>query len=261
MGSLALEHSGLEGIEDDDNVEEEEDDNVEEEEDDDDEEVEEEEEEDISHLFRLDEDGNLAYDNPETGAMETLLVSSDDSDDSEEENDRTTREEEDDDETVALSNRRNENTTTRKGSKPKKRRLFLRVGEDVQVYVKLVSKQSSQVVVTTDPTMVKGKKGKEIKRNKDVTKKLDRLAKQLGGLQRVQELEGKEYDGTVKAISQSGDWMYVKPNDEDLPVGVAAAHEGGSAAFVQGDPVRIKMKGIDEGRGQLAMEVIEKLAP
>jgi len=52
----------------------------------------------------------------------------------------------------------------------------------------------------------------------------------------------------------------VQPSLYDLPVGVAAPGDD-SSTISQGDTVRVRLDGIDESRGQLAMTVLEKLAP
>jgi len=57
----------------------------------------------------------------------------------------------------------------------------------------------------------------------------------------------------------------VQPTGDDgelnLPVGVATIPGNQSSEYSEGDRVRIKMDGIDESRGQLAMSVVEKLSP
>ena len=145
------------------------------------------------------------------------------------------------------------------------RTIRLRTGDTLPVHILSVSPQSSQFRVTTDPSLVRGKKAKDLKKESGAAKKLERLSQMLGGLHKAEELRGREYDGTVKATSQTGDWLYVQPNgnigdDLNLPVGVATVPED-EVTYFQGDLVRITMEGIDESRGQLAMRVIEKLSP
>jgi hypothetical protein len=91
-------------------------------------------------------------------------------------------------------------------------------------------------------------------------KKLTRLERQLGGLYRLYQLQGKECDGTIKAASKSGDWFYVQPAI-DLPVGVAKLADNVVDRFEQGDSVRIQVDGVDENRGQLSLRIIRKLSP
>jgi hypothetical protein len=151
--------------------------------------------------------------------------------------------------------------------KNKKITKWLRVGDDVQVYIRSVSKQSNQFTVTTSPEAVQGRTAKDLKKNDDAQKRLERLEKKLGGsLEKIWALEGKECTGTVRATSQSGDWVYVQPDLQGLPVGVATflPGSGGSDAagsLVAGDSVRVRISGIDEQRGQLSMHVLKKLAP
>lgn len=217
-----------------------------------------EEAEDISHLFDLKEDGSLSYSNPETGEIEIVKTDDDEDDAFEEE-----EEEEDEPVTFDVSDM---SSHLRRLQKP--RTLRLRVGDQVPIHILSVSKQSSQFMVTTDPSAVKGKKAKDIKKQSDASKKLERLGKMLGGLEKAEELKGRECHGTVKATSQTGDWLYVQPDTESegnvrLPVGVATIPDelANENEFSQGDSVRIQLDGIDESRGQLAMHVIEKLAP
>ncbi len=135
----------------------------------------------------------------------------------------------------------------------------LRVGEEVEVFIRTVSKQSGQFTVTTNPT-VQGRKAKDLKREGHAIKKLDRLKKSLGGsLQKIWELEGQECFGIVKATSQSGEWCYVQPDLKDLPVGVATLVSGSDAHFSAGDSVRVRIAGVDEERGQLAMHLLGKV--
>jgi ribosomal protein S1 len=145
-------------------------------------------------------------------------------------------------------------------AKPKLVSKRLRVGDAVDIYILSVSKQSGQFTVTTNPS-VQGRKAKDLKKENDAEKKLKRLRKSVGGsLQKIWDMEGKECEGTVKATSQSGDWLYVQPHLNGLPVGVATLNEG-LGDFAAGDSVRIRIAGVDEERGQLALQVIGKLAP
>jgi len=135
----------------------------------------------------------------------------------------------------------------------------LKVGEEIDVYVRSVSKQNGQFAVTMNPT-VKGRKAKELKKESGAMKKLDRLKKSLGGsLQKIFDLEGHECSGTVKATSNTGEWVYVQPHLDGLPVGVATIdEEHGTATIGAGDSVRVRIAGVDEQRGQLAMQLLGK---
>merc|ERR1711937_1124366 len=135
----------------------------------------------------------------------------------------------------------------------------LEVGEYIEVYISNVSKQSNQFQVTTNP-LVKGQKAKDIKKEADTNKKLDRLKKSFGGnLNRIHSLKGTECDGIVKAASKTGDWVYVQPGLDDLPVGIGALENKDLSGLSAGDNVRVRISGIDEERGQLAMEVLSRL--
>lgn len=218
-----------------------------------------EEVEDITNLFELNESGELTYKNPETGEVEVVSSNDDDEEDAfdsdYEEESKSVH-----DEPVTFVNNISPARQRRQA-----KILRLKVGEKVPVYISSIAKQSSQFMVTTDPSLVEGKTAKDIKKEGDVRKKLDRLSEVLGGLERAEELKGKEYYGTVKATSRAGDWLYVQPtgeNEDDMSLPVGVATIGGEAsAFSQGDRVRIRMDGIDESRGQLAMHVLEKLSP
>jgi len=201
--------------------------------------------EDISHMFSMDDDGTLRYKDPETGKV--TIVAADDDDDEDFFDDEDEEDEEEDNEDEGAD------------AKP----VILKVGDEVNVFIKSVSKQSGRFAVTTDPS-VQGKKAKDIKRENEAEKKLSKLAKKFGeeGLEKILELEGTECTGTVKATSNTGDWYYVQPDMEDLPVGVAASfNEDDASSISQGDTVRVRLDGIDESRGQIAMTVLEKLAP
>ena len=122
-----------------------------------------------------------------------------------------------------------------------------------------MSKQSGQFTVTTNPT-VQGLKAKDLKKEGNTSKKLDRLKKGLGGsLQKIFDLKGHECGGVIRATSQTGEWFYVEPDIEGLPVGVATLVQGVNAEFSAGDNVRVKIAGVDEDRGQLAMHLLGKL--
>ena len=256
----------LEDVDDDtdeEEVEEEEDVNTS---DDDDDDV---SDDDASSLFTENGDGSITYNDPETG--ETMIVSEGDeeyedmmtmkslidddlSEESEEEektpSEPEIEEKEDITQVAEVSN-----------IKRTLRSKRLKVGEFIEVYVSNVSKQSNQFRVTTNP-LVKGQKAKDIKKDAGTKKKLDRLKKSFGGnLNRLNALKGTECEGIVKAASKTGDWVYVQPGLEDLPVGIGAFDNDDEdlAGLSAGDNVRVRISGIDEERGQLSMEVIGRL--
>jgi hypothetical protein len=147
--------------------------------------------------------------------------------------------------------------------------LFMEAGEEIQVYIKNVSPQSGRFMVTLDPS-VKNKKPKDMKREKQADKRMERLEKQISQ-EDIEQLVGNEYDGVVKAKSKAGDWYYVQAcvegmdDDENcnasLPVGVASfaddSEEGEHDSYSAGDSVRVRLDGIDEKRGQLALTLLE----
>lgn len=135
----------------------------------------------------------------------------------------------------------------------------LHPGDRVQVFVKSVSKQTGQFSITMD-SLTHDPNIKDQKKKSAIEKKLTRLEKQLGGLYHLDQLRGKECDGTIKAASKSGEWFYVQP-DIDLPVGVAKVADNVLDRFEQGDSVRIQVDGVDENRGQLSLRILRKLSP
>ena len=288
-----------------------------------------EEEEDISDQYKIDENGNLVFTDPETGetmAVEDMEMEEDEEDDFEEEEEEeeitaSSSDDEDDDiseesmlnlvsqnddgsityndpetgETMtvkesdpefadmmlmktliedSLGVKSSEETAPEpqtqdepeqseaskiSAGKPKLRSKRLTVGEYVDVYISNVSKQSNQFQVTTNP-LVKGQKAKDIKKEAGTKKKLDRLKKSFGGnLSRIYSLKGTECEGIVKAASKTGDWVYVQPGLEDLPVGIGALESDDLGDLAAGDSVRVRISGIDEERGQLSMEVLSRL--
>ena len=144
---------------------------------------------------------------------------------------------------------------------------FLCVGNEIDVYIPGVFTQSGRFIVTLDPS-IKYRKLKELKREREASKRLARLAgKKNGegtGLQQILDRDGMECNGTVKAKSKTGDWYYVQPDvneDEEgskLPVGVAQGKL--DEVISSGDKVRVRLDGIDESRGQLAMTLLDKLS-
>jgi len=146
----------------------------------------------------------------------------------------------------------------------------IKAGDDVQVYIKTVSPQSGRFMVTLDAS-IKNKKAKEIKLEKQADKRLSRLEKQISH-EDIESLIGNVYDGIIKAKSKTGNWYYVQPcvesGDEEsggescipsMPVGVASfeVEEGNKKLYESGDNVRVRLEGIDEKRGQLALTLID----
>ncbi|VEU37464.1 unnamed protein product [Pseudo-nitzschia multistriata] len=215
--------------------------------------------EEMASLFSANEDGSITYKDPETG--ETMTVKEGD----EEYDNMMMMKSLIDDDLDYVGNQKTKPSSEPAGGeesaneKPKFRSKRLQVGEYVEVYISNVSKQSNQFQVTTNP-LVKGQKAKDIKKEAGTKKKLDRLKKNFGGnLDRIYELKGTECEGIVKAASKTGDWLYVQPGIKDLPVGVAALNGDGLAGLSAGDNVRVRLSGIDEERGQLSMDVIDRL--
>ena len=135
----------------------------------------------------------------------------------------------------------------------------LNIGDEVNVYIRSVSKQSGRFTVTTDPS-IKGRKSKDLKKEKLASKRLSKLAAKMGGeeeLERISELVGKEIAGEIKAKSKSGDWYYFQPDEEhkNLPVGVASCSDS-SHTYSPGDKATVRLEGIDESRGQLSFTLI-----
>lgn len=219
---------------------------------------------DMSNLFQTNEDGSMAFIDPDSG--EALEVTEGD----EEYEDMMMIKSLIDeytrpptpkkvDYTYSVGESSNDEKKVEVAAAPKLVSKRLRVGEEVEVYIRTVSKQSGQFTVTTNPT-VQGRRAKDLKKESNAMKKLDRLKKSLGGsLQTIWDLEGQECTGIVKATSQSGEWCYVQPSLQGLPVGVATLVKGIDKDFSSGDTVRVRIAGVDEERGQLAMELLGKL--
>lgn len=218
-----------------------------------------EEEEDISDMFQANDDGSIAFTDPDTGKV--ILLNANDEEEEEEEapkgfgGSKTKKVKK-----APVAKKQNIKIMSQQAAEESEPRMVskhLTVGDDVDVYVRTVSKQSGQFSVTTNPA-VKGRKAKDMKKENDAAKKLKKLRKSLGGdLRLIYDLEGSECDGIVKAASKTGDWLYVDPDIEGLPVGVAAMGEK-LLHINSGDKVRVRIEGVDEERGQLALQVLEK---
>jgi len=162
-----------------------------------------------------------------------------------------------------------ESETTSSSNEETDNAAFMMVGNEIDVYIRGVFTQSGRFMVTLDPS-IKGRKVKELKREREASKRLTRLAggKKNGGggegLQHILDSVGMECNGTVKAKSKAGDWYYVQPDvgeDEEglkLPVGVAQGEL--DEVLSSGEKVRVRIDGIDESRGQLAMTLLEKVS-
>ena len=219
-------------------------------------------EEDITDMFEQNDDGTMSYKDPETGETITITFEDDDEDDddlrSSAENtpSSTSRASRSD----ARSRYPATRTTNTKGFEKKSQSKKLRVGDELKVYIRSVSKQSGQYTVTLDPS-VQGRKAKDLKQESEAQKRISRLEKKFGGdLDRILALEGTECEGTIRALSKAGagDWVYVQPHLDDLPVGVASMTDMEDAQLAAGDKVRVVLNGIDEERGQLAMKVVAR---
>jgi hypothetical protein len=229
--------------------------------------VEEDEEvEDITHMFTTEADGSLTYTDPDTGVVEHISAESLADDENEDVVDvfdalNYGEEGDDDDEEdgpVLLSEPAKGTFERTRDSPVRSKRLH--IGDEIKVYVRSIAKQSNQIFFTMRSS-VSQKKPKEIKAESNKDKKLNRLLKQVGGMRRIRELEGREMDGIVRAISHAGDWLYVEPQEESLPVGVAFGDKSAIEGISQGDGVRIRLEGIDEARGQLALRFLDRLSP
>jgi hypothetical protein len=158
-------------------------------------------------------------------------------------------------------------------------------GDEVQVYIKAVSTQSGRFMVTLDPC-VGEKKARDRKRERQAEKRKERLLSKRaigrdddGGNDNhgddddddIRSLVGNVYDGVVKAKSKTGNWYYVQPTGGGegvggaaiLPVGIAnfsTQSEWGeinNVSYSVGDHVRVRLDGIDERRGQLALTLMD----
>jgi hypothetical protein len=215
-----------------------------------------EEEEDISDLFQVDSDGSLSYNDPDTGKTKILDAGDDEDEELEDVEPKSSK----DFQKVSRAVPAKKRAAKVSHEDSSEKRLVskrLRVGDYVNVYIRSVSKQSGQFAVTTNP-LVQGRKAKDLKKESGTNKKLQNLKKSLGGsLNPIFELEGKECYGTVKATSKTGDWIYVQPELSGLPVGIATlSEEFGDVAA--GDSVRVRIVGVDEERGQLALQVLDR---
>lgn len=225
-------------------------------------------EEDVSDVYSMDEDGNVSMADPVTGEKKIIgSVDSDDLDDDEGDSDG--------DENMFAGMSPEERLRaigemldveepkveqeSNKKSKIAKAENQLKQGDKVNVYIRSVFPQSGRFMVTLDST-IKGKKLKDMKREKEANKRLEKLASKMGGEQGLQNIlssVGLQIEGVVKAKSKTGDWYYVQPEVEGFPVGVAQSEI--DHALKPGDRAKIRVDGIDEKRGQLALTIMDSL--
>eukprot|EP00546_Thalassionema_frauenfeldii_P001155 CAMPEP_0178936812 /NCGR_PEP_ID=MMETSP0786-20121207/25393_1 /TAXON_ID=186022 /ORGANISM="Thalassionema frauenfeldii, Strain CCMP 1798" /LENGTH=487 /DNA_ID=CAMNT_0020615281 /DNA_START=327 /DNA_END=1790 /DNA_ORIENTATION=+ len=133
----------------------------------------------------------------------------------------------------------------------------LQEGDEINVYIQAVSKQSGNFIVTTESQVPKMK---EVRKEAKVHKNLERLlAKFEGKSKNILKWKGTEGIGTIKAASQTGNWLYVQPQFNDLPVGIAQLSSNiADESFSVGESVQIRLDGIDQTRGQLALTIVGK---
>ena len=219
---------------------------------------------DVSDMYSVDEDGTVFMVDPESG--EKTVIGSANSDEEEDDDD-------DDEDNMFAGMSPEERlaaigdmlemeeespkaefkkpTETKAGSQ-------LRQGDKVDVYIRAVFPQSGRFMVTLDSGM-KGRKLKDMKREKQADKRLAKLSS-MGGAEGIESILGSiglEIEGVVKAKSKTGDWYYVQPDVEGFPVGVAQSEIDEELA--PGQRATIRVDGIDESRGQLALTILKSL--
>lgn len=218
--------------------------------------------EDVSDTYSMDEHGNVIMIDPDTGEK-TILGSADED---EEENEDADDEESDDmfagmgpeERLKAIGDMLEKEEKAPKEIKNVKtaKDIKLRHGDKVDVFVRAVFPQSGRFMVTQNSS-IKDNKLKDLKREKQAEKRLSKLAKKMGGedgLNKIVSSVGVEMEGMVKAKSKTGDWYYVQPADESFPVGLAKCEI--AAVLDAGQSVKIRVDGIDEARGQLALTIL-----
>ena len=208
--------------------------------------------EDISHLVTL-EDGKYTFRDPDSGEVIDLGGDFDD-------DDGIVVDDEKDDFFAGLTPSErlerlseimdDDDVGTQQGA------TTLQIGDSIDVYIQAVSKQSGRFMVTTRSS---GPSMKVLKQESKSNKNLERLLVSFDGdINNIMKLVGDEGEGIVKAISKTGDWLYVEPQFRGLPVGVAQlASDMTLESLSEGDSVRIRVDGVDEARGQLALTVLE----
>jgi hypothetical protein len=223
--------------------------------------------EDVTDLYSLDNEGNMYMIDPSTG--DKVFLGSTEPDDADFDSDETNLFSGLDAsqrlealgkllETEENSQKRNKKNETE--FQPDFDAKFLKMGDEIDVYIRAVYPQSGRFMVTLDAGM-RNRKLKDIKREEEAVKRLNRLSNKFGntdGLQLILNNIGKELNGTVKAQSKSGDWYYVQPDINEvegvtIPVGIAK--NGLGSALVSGQKVVVRLDGVDDSRGQVAMTI------
>ena len=260
-----IEASLLEGTDED-----EEDDDYDEEDDDDDDVMtvedlfmDDEEEDDVSDVYSMDDDGNVYMTDPSTGEK-TVIGSADGEVDDAEDEDNMFAGMSPEERLRAIGDMLQKEETPKNQSQSSKGKdvkplTEIREGDKIDVYIRSISAQSGRFMVTLDAS-TKDHKMKDLKREKQVDKRLSKLAKTMGGedgMVNILSSVGLELEGVVKAKSKTGDWYYIQPDVEGFPVGVAKSEI--DEDLEPGQRAKIRVDGIDESRGQLALTVLEIL--
>lgn len=224
-----------------------------------------EEVEDVSNLYSMDEDGNVLTTDPSTGEKTVIgSVDSDEDTDDDDEDDNMFAGMSPEERLGAIGDMLAKEEAPQDQFDNKERNdakvdTELKEGDKVNVYVRSVFLQSGRFMVTLDASM-KGRKMKDLKREKQADKRLTKLSKKLGGeegMTNILSSIGLELEGVVKAKSKTGDWYYVQPDVDGFPVGIAKSESG--ISLEPGQRAKVRVDGIDESRGQLALTVLESL--
>lgn len=214
-------------------------------------------EEDLSDVISVDDNGNILSFDPQSG--ESTIIGTVDSDEEPDDDDH------DDGDNMFVGMTPQERLTaigdiflSQKDEKmnTRKERYELRKGDNVQVFIRSVSVQSGRFTVTIDPN-IKSRKLKDIKRESEADKRIMRLASKFGrgnGLKALENVIGTKLEGTIKAKSKAGEWYYIMPADDQLPVGIGTSSTG--SQFQEGQRVSIEIEGIDESRGQFSFSIL-----
>jgi hypothetical protein len=216
--------------------------------------------EDVSDMYSVDEDGNILMVDPENGENAVVGSANDDADDDvgDDDSDNLFVGMSPEERLKAIGDMLEKEEAPKEESKKYKKAkdVQLRNGDKVDVYVRAVFPQSGRFMVTLD-SKIKDRKLKDLKREKQADKRLAKLAKNFGGeegLESILASVGLEIEGVVKAKSKTGDWYYVQPDVEGFPVGVAQSEIEDS--LEPGQKAKIRVDGIDESRGQLALTIL-----
>ena len=225
------------------------------------------EEEDVSGLFSMDENGNIILIDPDSDSK-TILgsihdeIEGDDNDDDDDDDDNIFSGMSPEERLASIGDMLSGDDES---EKPESAFVkvndagdrSIQVGDEIDVYVRVVSPQSGRFMVTTDNNV---KKLKEVKKEREAEKRLERLSSKLGGekgLDHILSYVGNEMEGEIKAKSKTGDWYYVQPICEDgLPVGIGPCANDIDEPLKAGDKVRVCIDGIDYTRGQLKLTIL-----